>query len=87
MHEKVNPVELAVDEELNTVKMAMATRINPIEMAVDEELNTIEMAVAEEHTIEMAAVATRTSPTETSPDETSSAGEMTTDKLLSSHGK
>jgi hypothetical protein len=73
MHETLNPIEMAGGDELNIVEMAMTTRTSPIEMAVDEELNTVE--------------ATRTSPTELTSVETSTAAEMATDKMPTSHGK
>ncbi|CAL4897774.1 unnamed protein product [Urochloa decumbens] len=87
MHETLSPVEVVVDEELNTVEMTTTRKTSPIEMGVDEELNTVEVAVDEElNTVEM-VVATRIIPIETTSDEPLGAAEMATDEMLSSQGE
>uniref|UniRef100_K3Z3G4 [histone H3]-lysine(4) N-trimethyltransferase n=1 Tax=Setaria italica TaxID=4555 RepID=K3Z3G4_SETIT len=87
VHETLSPVEVVVDEELNTVEMATAIETSPIEMGVDEELNTVEVAADEELNIVQMAVATRANSIETTSDEPLGAAEMTTDKMLSSQGE
>jgi hypothetical protein len=86
-HKVHDPVEMALDEELQPIEMALDEELYPVEMTLDEELHPNEMAPLEELKRIEVAMATLTSPTETGIDETLRVAEKTADSMINSHGK
>ncbi|KAK3151392.1 hypothetical protein QOZ80_3AG0245270 [Eleusine coracana subsp. coracana] len=83
-HKVLDPVEMALEEELKTV-MVLDEELKTVEMVLDEELRSVEMAPAEELKRGEVDKTTITSVTETAIDQTLIVAEKTADNAMTSH--